>query len=342
MKFWRRKTILTSIEPLQLPPSGAGGRKQEAVVGLHLGTSYSSYAFARKSNPEVIITNYVSSSEPFRNAAILTAIYYKPEVGVENGDLHFRSWGYEARKEFTKDLAAVRKLRQQAATSVNVQSSGEMPVLGFYITPLKQHVSSSDAGPSSPSKLPPGLTLNRVISDYLRAMGKFILLQLQHYCFSYSLSMEDVQWSVARVRTGMGYIDVKVADFGLAKAKLMSSTAAKQTKDIGTTPYRAPELYTQEEEIAKKNYPPKADVYSYGITCAEILTGNIPFPHSKYRRADLLQIILKGDRPPLPDDCPTLLANLITRCWDTDPCNRPGFLQVCNELLDFKRSNMMI
>ncbi|CAM6035719.1 unnamed protein product [Sphagnum compactum] len=117
----------------------------------------------------------------------------------------------------------------------------------------------------------------------------------------------------------MGYIDVKVADFGLAKAKLMSSTATKQTKDIGTTPYRAPELYTQEEEIAKENYPLKADVYSYGITCAEILTGNIPFPHSKYRRADLLQVILKGERPPLPDDCPTLLANLITRCWHTDP-----------------------
>jgi serine/threonine protein kinase len=48
----------------------------------------------------------------------------------------------------------------------------------------------------------------------------------------------------------MGYIDVKVADFGLAKAKLMSSTAAKQTKDIGTTPYRPPELYTQ---VSHKN-----------------------------------------------------------------------------------------
>ncbi|CAK9197145.1 unnamed protein product [Sphagnum troendelagicum] len=140
----------------------------------------------------------------------------------------------------------------------------------------------------------------------------------------------------------MGYIDVKVADFGLAKAKLMSSTAAKQTKDIGTTPYRAPELYTQEEEIAMKNYPPNADVYSYGITCAEILTGKIPFPHTEYKRTELLQVIRQGERPPLPLDCPTPLANLITRCWDTDPCNRPGFLQVCNELLDFKRSNLMI
>jgi serine/threonine protein kinase len=88
--------------------------------------------------------------------------------------------------------------------------------------------------------------------------------------------------------------------------------------------------------FAKENYPLKADVYSYGITCAEILTGNIPFPWPKYRRADLLQVILKGERPPLPDECLTLLANLITRCWDRDPCKRPDFLQVCNELLDFK------
>ncbi|KAH8948049.1 hypothetical protein BDL97_11G076000 [Sphagnum fallax] len=117
----------------------------------------------------------------------------------------------------------------------------------------------------------------------------------------------------------MGYIDVKVADFGLAKAKLKSSTATKQTKDIGTTPYRAPELYTQEEEIAKENYPLKADVYSYGITCAEILTGKIPFPRTQYKRTELLQVIRRGERPPVPLNCPTLLANLIKKCWDTDP-----------------------
>jgi serine/threonine protein kinase len=99
---------------------------------------------------------------------------------------------------------------------------------------------------------------------------------------------------------------------------------------------------TQEEEIAQKNCPRKADVYSYGITCAEILTGKIPFPHTEYKRTKLLQVIKQGERPPLPLDCPTLLENLITRCWDTDPCNRPGFLQVCNELLDVKRSNIMI
>jgi serine/threonine protein kinase len=98
----------------------------------------------------------------------------------------------------------------------------------------------------------------------------------------------------------------------------------------------------EEEEIAKENYPLKADIYSYGITCAEILTGKIPFPHTEYKRTELLQVIRQGERPPLPLDCPTLLANLITRCWDTDSCNRPDFVQVCNKLLDCKRSNMKI
>ncbi|CAM6069666.1 unnamed protein product [Sphagnum tenellum] len=73
----------------------------------------------------------------------------------------------------------------------------------------------------------------------------------------------------------VGYVDVKLADFQFAKVKLMSSRGTNQSIDnLGTTPYRAPELYTREEEIAKENYPLKADVYSYEMTCAEILTGH--------------------------------------------------------------------
>ncbi len=68
--------------------------------------------------------------------------------------------------------------------------------MGSYVTPLRQHVSGSDAGPPSASNLPSGLTLNRVISDYLRAMGKFILRHLQEVHFRSDLSMEDVQWCV--------------------------------------------------------------------------------------------------------------------------------------------------
>ncbi len=95
---------------------------------------------------------------------------------------------------------------------------------------------------------------------------------------------------------------------------------------------------TQEEDLAFKqqNYPLKADVYSYGITCAEILTGKPPY--SEVRRVNHLSTIMKGVRPPLPIEyCPAHVANLINRCWDTDPCNRPSFSQICTELVDFQR-----
>jgi hypothetical protein len=98
--------------------------------------------------------------------------------------------------EFEKDLAEMRNLREEAATNMNVLSSCDMPVVGFYVTPLRHHLSTSDAGSSSASDLPPGLTLNRVISDYLRAMGNFILQHLQEVHSRSDLSMQDVQWCV--------------------------------------------------------------------------------------------------------------------------------------------------
>jgi hypothetical protein len=166
------------------------------LVGLHLGTTHSSFAYAHEVIPSPIFTCYDWLGEEWKRDAIPTAIYYKPDVGKANGDLCFSSWGYMASTEFEKDLEAMRNLREQAATDVNVLSSRDMPVVGSYVTPLRHHLSRSNAGPSSASDLPPGLTLNRVISDYLRAMGNFILRHLQKVHFGSDLSMQDVQWCV--------------------------------------------------------------------------------------------------------------------------------------------------
>jgi serine/threonine protein kinase len=75
----------------------------------------------------------------------------------------------------------------------------------------------------------------------------------------------------------------------------------------------------------------KADVYSYAITCAELLTGKCPYLLSEFQRRDLLSTILQGVRPHLPHEhCSVPLKDLIIRC------NWPTFLQVCEELVDFK------
>jgi hypothetical protein len=197
--FRGKRSIRSSVSlsaPLQQLPSGAAGRKPRVLVGLHLGTNFSHFAYAHEFKSSPIFTCLDWPGEESKIEATFTAIYYKPAVGKANGDLRFSSWGCMAWKEYHKDLAAVQELQKQAAANGNVLSSGEMPVVGSYVTPLKQRLSGSDAGPSSASDLPPGLTLNHVISDYLRAMGNFILRHLQDVHFMSNLSMQDVQWCV--------------------------------------------------------------------------------------------------------------------------------------------------
>jgi serine/threonine protein kinase len=140
-----------------------------------------------------------------------------------------------------------------------------------------------------------------------------------------------------------GYLRVKVTDFGLAKIKAATATFSAQS-EVGTTRWMAPELHTSshigessEPGSNKKHHPFKADVYSYAITCSEILTGDDPFmgePLTGLRD----RIKYTGLRPSLPDSLPPYLVSLIHRCWDADPCNRPDFSEICAELRHVKAS----
>jgi serine/threonine protein kinase len=148
-----------------------------------------------------------------------------------------------------------------------------------------------------------------------------------------------------------GYVRAKVADFGLEKTKATSATFSLQST-VDTTRWRAPELFKMRNsdffgESADQTsgatgpphtrFPRKADVYSYAVTCSEILTGDIPFKHE--RLADLSERIkYAGVRPHLPASVPPYLAFLIERSWDADPSKRPSFSQICGELRHLKAS----
>jgi len=76
-----------------------------------------------------------------------------------------------------------------------------------------------------------------------------------------------------------GYMDVKVADFGTSKIINATTTISPQTLMIGTTRWMAPEVMSEPEKDSTKMkyYPLKSDVYSYAMTCYEILSGRTPF-----------------------------------------------------------------
>ncbi|KAG0553636.1 hypothetical protein KC19_12G027000 [Ceratodon purpureus] len=141
---------------------------------------------------------------------------------------------------------------------------------------------------------------------------------------------------------GIKTVHVKVADFGLSRTKEKSRTYSTQTLNQGTTRWMAPEMIklanedghveSHSEEVLK--YPFKVDVYSFGMVCFEILTGDMPFPSLTTR--EVKRKVLGGERPQLPDDCPERLRCLIEACWSPKPDERPGFDYICAELRHLK------
>ncbi|CAK9190689.1 unnamed protein product [Sphagnum troendelagicum] len=89
--------------------------------------------------------------------------------------------------------------------------------------------------------------------------------------------------------------------------------------NIGTTTYRAPEMSSNDLPLHE---PDKADVYSFGIMCSEILSGKAPF--ERVEKLKIQDEVKKGVRPKLPTNFNGLVS-LINECWRLDACNRPSF-----------------
>ncbi len=73
-----------------------------------------------------------------------------------------------------------------------------------------------------------------------------------------------------------------------------------------------------------------SDIYSIGMILYKIIFEKEPFFNIR-NKSQLGKKIINGDRPPFIRDIPPLLKELITKCWNGIPSNRP----IINELVDF-------
>ncbi|CAM6025979.1 unnamed protein product [Sphagnum balticum] len=134
----------------------------------------------------------------------------------------------------------------------------------------------------------------------------------------------------------------KISDFGTTKVKMDSTAYANQTMNTGSTMFLAPEMYAVEraDQLPERCHPKKADVYSFGLICFAVLTGEpTPFPIDELLNPSVKAFkdrVLRGMRPQLPPDCPSHLSFLIQQCWDGKPDKRPNFEDICTKLRHIK------
>jgi hypothetical protein len=134
-----------------------------------------------------------------------------------------------------------------------------------------------------------------------------------------------------------GYAKLKLCDFGLAKS-IVTSQSEQQSRVCGTRFWMAPEASPRGDALVPLQYRTKeADVYSFAIVCSQILSGaDEPFPCLWNGFIDMISAP-RNVRPELPPNVyPAKLLDLINKCWDPDPHQRPSFSAICDSLKGIK------
>ncbi|CAK9137777.1 unnamed protein product [Ilex paraguariensis] len=117
--------------------------------------------------------------------------------------------------------------------------------------------------------------------------------------------------------------NVKITEFGVSRVEALNPNEI--TGQTGIVHYMAPEVLRYEA------YNRKCDVYSFGICLWEIYCCDIPYSKlGHFEQAS--SAVNKNTRPKIPRRCPSSLSEVMKKCWDADPKNRPEMEEVARML----------
>ncbi|GBC39142.1 kinase-like domain-containing protein [Rhizophagus irregularis DAOM 181602=DAOM 197198] len=126
---------------------------------------------------------------------------------------------------------------------------------------------------------------------------------------------------------------ILISDMGLCGK--VGDIDIDETKIYGVMPYVAPEV------LRRRPYTQESDIYSFGMIMYFVATGKQPF----YNRAHdhLLALdICKGVRPEINEpEAPKWYIDLMKKCWDLNPNNRPDIFGI-NKLIESLHKSYMV
>eukprot|EP00984_Skeletonema_dohrnii_P038161 scaffold41058_cov155-Skeletonema_dohrnii-CCMP3373.AAC.1 len=203
---------------------------------------------------------------------------------------------------------------------------------------------AADGSPPSPSKDVTKMHLEKNLWEHLykRLKVAYCIADALEYLHSRHVVFRDLK----PANVGFDCNDcVKMFDFGFATsiAPLLNQEYqgyGPLTETCGTRRYMAPEV------ALKLGYGKEVDVYSFGMLLWEICVLEKPFDSIQSVEEFHDLVVLCGKRPSLHSDplwTPSL-KHLMSRCWSTDPLDRPTMVEVktmlCNVLRDMNMKAM--
>ena len=128
-------------------------------------------------------------------------------------------------------------------------------------------------------------------------------------------------------------ITCKLTDFGLSRAYDEYANKAQQATPI-------PVRWTAPEGLLYQKFSDKSDVWSFAVLMWEIFTCCRIFPYEEILDHSLLiSKIESGLRLPKPEGCPTSAYELMLKCWDIIPGNRPHFREISKHISSILESS---
>merc|ERR1712176_298231 len=97
----------------------------------------------------------------------------------------------------------------------------------------------------------------------------------------------------------------------------------------GSPRWMAPEVFL------RKFYGFSVDVYSFGLLLWNLCSLEIPFGHTMNLVQLESKVMRKAVRPKRLPFVPNSLNALMTRCWASNPSERPKFCEICAALERF-------
>ena len=120
------------------------------------------------------------------------------------------------------------------------------------------------------------------------------------------------------------YMRPLITDFGMARE--LPKDLDEITRVRGTPLYMAPEV------LSGDAYGAPADVYSYGMLVYELMTMKVPFEGRVRNEHQLRQLVGNGERPQFDSGVAEEWRDLIEKCWNQDPAERPSMEAVVDML----------